>query len=110
MPIVYLCGISFMWHGAMGTIIWLGPPVALAVMGNKKLFEGKSIIQWGTSMIKFFQQPKRILDGQGKSVMDRLPRVDEEKKVTHHMPFRTEYIVWTKESLKKRKKETNDAW
>lgn len=64
--------IMFMFHvpiaNAFTFIIWFGPPVLLAVIGNRPMFEDKTIFQFASSRIGFIMEPKTILDGEGMNV------------------------------------------
>ena len=53
-----------MWT-ALGFAFWFGPPVLLSIVGNKPIFEAKSIFQYLRSVINYLFQPKVILDGRG---------------------------------------------
>ena len=50
---------------AFGFVLWFGPPIALAILGNKPIFEAKSIFQYLRSVIGYLFQPKVIMDGRG---------------------------------------------
>lgn len=49
-------------------IIWFGPPVLLAILGNKPMFEDKTIFQFASSRLGFMMEPKTILDGEGMNL------------------------------------------
>jgi hypothetical protein len=53
---------------ALGFTLWFGPPIALAIFGNKPIFEGKSIFQYLRSVVGYLFQPKVILDGRGVNI------------------------------------------
>jgi hypothetical protein len=39
-------------------ILWLGPPLAASVLGNRPIFEGKTLIQYLSSRVKFIFESK----------------------------------------------------
>lgn len=55
-PLISLLGISF--TSPLGLVLYLSVPIAAAVLGDKPMFEGKSIVQYFSSMITFFKEPK----------------------------------------------------
>lgn len=61
-PIMAVLGVGI--TTAMGFVLWFGPPVALAILGNKPIFEAKSIFQYVRSVVGYLFQPKVILDGR----------------------------------------------
>ena len=66
------------WH----FMLWFGPPIALSIIGNKKLLEDKSIFEYISSQIKFFFEPKDIYDGNSDNTINK--------------EFTVESIVWQK--------------
>lgn len=53
---LYILNISV--ASSLGVIIYLSAPIALAVIGTKPIFEGKSIFQYALSMGRFFTEPR----------------------------------------------------
>ena len=40
-----------------GYLVWIAPPVALTILGNKQIFEGKTLLQYGKSVIGYYLRP-----------------------------------------------------
>lgn len=92
----------------LGAVSWFSVPVLLAIFGSKKILDGKSIFEFGSSMIGFFLEPKLILDGEGVSAtMDGL-NVDYETINLKKNSEANAYIDDEEETVKhKNKKDTN---
>lgn len=52
-------------------MLWVGPPLGLAILGSRKLLEGKSVFEYLGSQISFFMEPKTIIDGNQDSTIDK---------------------------------------
>lgn len=52
-------------------MLWFGPPIALSIIGNKKLLEDKSIFEYISSQIKFVLEPKNIFDGKADNTIEK---------------------------------------
>lgn len=55
-PLLWFLGVPF--NSPVGLVLYFSAPIGLAVMGNKPIFEGKSIIQFVMSMFKYWFQPR----------------------------------------------------
>lgn len=55
---------------------WFGPPIALTILGNKKLLEDKSLFEFLGSQISFLMEPKHITDGQSDPTIGKTFRVE----------------------------------
>lgn len=97
MPFMYMFGVPIThW---MGLVAWFSVPILIAVFGNQKLFEGKSLFEAAASMIGYAFQPKRILDGEGISLgSEKFPDENGEKP---QQPIELKYVTWAKEPLER---------
>jgi hypothetical protein len=81
---------------ALGFFFWFGPPVLLAIVGNKPIFEAKSIFQYIRSIVSYLFQPKVIFDGRGVNIKQEKVVLDSTNK--SNTPKHTmEIIYWTRD-------------
>lgn len=97
MPLMWLLHVPI--ATSWGAMLWFGPPIALAIFGNQKLFEGKSIVQYATSRISFIMQPKRILDGD--SMSERVEQFEIDSGHKPQEPFKLNYTVWSRKKIER---------
>lgn len=80
-------------NSPLGLAAWLLVPVGLAIFGNKPIFEGKSMLQYAYSLIRYLTEPKVILDGQSTD-----PKVEKMPNAkTPQVPLIVEVDYWTRE-------------
>lgn len=58
MPLLAVLGVSF--KSSIGLVAYFSLPVGLAWVGNKPIFEGKSIIQYVLSLISYLTEAKQL--------------------------------------------------
>lgn len=58
-PYWIILNIFGMPFGLQTIIVWLAIPLALSVIGNKPIFEGKNIVDYLSSRIKFLFESKK---------------------------------------------------
>lgn len=56
LPIMLMFGVPFL--NPIGLVLYLSVPVLAALLGDKPLFEGKSIIQYASTTFTYLSQPK----------------------------------------------------
>ena len=61
-PLMYLFQVPF--TTSWGFIIIIGPPIGIAVLGNKPIFGGKTIIQALVSEIRYSREPRFFKDSR----------------------------------------------
>lgn len=118
MPLMGIVGVPI--TNAAGFVSWFAPPIGLSIIGNKKMFAGKSLFEYISSMIGFFFEPKIVLDGEGVSAQSECLNFEKEEISLSAKPADLEetetkrriikketpnidivYKVWTKKPLKR---------
>lgn len=66
-----LAAVHFPLKDGVTAIVWFGVPIGLAILGNKKLLEEKSIFEYLSSQFTYLLEPKTIYDGKADSTMDK---------------------------------------
>lgn len=61
-PLMYALGVPL--SNGIGIIIYASLPAGLAVIANKEIFEGKSLVQYLTSQFRFLFQSKQYDDAR----------------------------------------------
>lgn len=94
-PLMFFLGTPI--DSSIGFIIWFGPPVALAILGNRPIFEDKTLIQYVQSNIGHMMEPKNILDGNPVNLKEEK---FANKATPDPEPHHLEVNVWKKKELK----------
>lgn len=106
MPIMYMFRAVVPINTAIGLVIWFSVPVLLAFLGNKQIFEKKSIFHFAQSYLGFLMEPKYVLDGQGISLKSEkmvdlysVEEIHEQKNQQITNPHILNFEIWTKDEL-----------
>lgn len=102
MPLMGIVGVPI--GNPVGFVSWFAPPVILSVVGNRKMFGGKSLFEFASSMIGFFFEPKIVLDGEGISANAECLQIEQEEIALSSKPIDLE--VNEEDKKKIIKKET----
>lgn len=68
--------IHFPLNNGVTAIVWFGVPIGLAILGNRKLLEEKSIFEYLGSQIQYVFEPKNIYDGKADNTMGKTYRIE----------------------------------
>lgn len=88
-PIAWIIGIPV--TSSIGFILWFGPPIALAIFGNKPIYEDKTLFQWISGLLGYATEPKRIMDGRPVDKAEFMAGDHDEDNVEQH---HFEISVW----------------
>jgi hypothetical protein len=63
--------VPFVSDNPFPMMLWIGPPLLLAMAGNKKVLEDKSVFEFLSSQIAFLMEPKKIYDQESDPTIDK---------------------------------------
>lgn len=93
-PLMYVLHVPI--SNAGGFILWVAPPFVLAWIGNRPIFEDKTLFQWLFGFIGFFFEPKAIMDGRAVSKDELMASDDNINEVGQH---HYEISVWQRRKI-----------